>query len=331
MATLKDIAVKAGVSIATVSYVLNNKGKISRETQEKVIKAARELGYQIDIKTRLHQYKKPNIIGVVTSNFGGPFFSRLLKSIEKSANDNGYHLIAYSTNIGSTDYFIKHVFNTHRPSGLIVMAYNVTDEILIKYSSQDFPIVTIDREIEGPHLYSVIIDNFQGAYDAVKYLIDCGHREIGFMGGAYNMVYETQLRYKGYCDALKDAGIDPEKQLYCQGAHTEKGGYTTAKMLLTQRKMPPAMFCTNDEMAIGVIKACTEAGVRIPDDVSIVGFDDIESAKNIKPSLTTIRQPMEELAETAVQTLVMAMHGNSPIKHIKLPTKLIIRESVKCL
>ncbi|MBM7581584.1 LacI family transcriptional regulator [Caldicoprobacter guelmensis] len=329
MATLKDVALKAGVSLATASYVINGKGKISEETARKVLQAASELGY-INSKNQLLRKHLPmkNIIGIATSNFKGPFFSELLACIEESAISNGYVLIGYTTAFISNDYSLRHIFDTHRPNGLIVTAYNISDKVLLKYSSSDFPIVTLDRKIEGDYIFSVTIDNYKGAYNIVKYLLECGHREIAFMGGSY-MTYETQMRYKGYCDALKECGIDPSTQIYCQGGRTIEGGYNTAKLLIAQNRIPEAMFCDNDEMAIGVIKACDEAGIKIPDDLSLAGFDDINLATHVKPALTTVRQPIKEWANVAVQTLIMAMHGSKTMKHLELTPEIVIRDSVK--
>ncbi len=328
VSTLKEVAEKANVSLATVSYVMNGKGDISDQTKERVLAAAEEVGYKSAARARKYGGEKENIMGIVTSNFRGPFFSQLLTSVEEAAIANGCHLMAYSTATGSSEQLLKHVFKTHRPSGLIVMAYNISDDILLKYSARDFPIVTIDRSVDGEHLWSVTMDNERGAYDAVRYLVSCGHREIAFMGGSF-MAYETQARYMGYCSALKEAGIDVASQLYCQGGHTESGGYSTAKILIAQKRMPSALFCANDEMALGVMLACREAGIRIPDDLSLIGFDNIETAKYVEPALTTVRQPVDEVGGMALQTLIMAIHGNNPVKHMRIPTELVIRKSVK--
>jgi len=329
MATLKDVALKAGVSLTTASYVINGKGNISEKTAQKVLQAANELGYISNKYPATDKsLMRKNIIGFATSNFKGPFFSELLGYIEESAISNGCLLVAYSTAIISDRCSPKHIFETHKPNGLILTAYNISDKVLLKYSSANFPIVTLDRKIEGDYIFSVTIDNFKGAYDIVKYLLECGHREIAFMGGSY-MTYETEMRYKGYCEALKEYGIDPSSQIYCQGGRVIEGGYNTAKLLIAQNRIPEAMFCDNDEMAIGVMKACNEAGINIPEDLSLVGFDDISLATHVKPALTTVRQPIKEWANAAVQTLIMALHGSKTMKHLELSPEVVVRESVK--
>jgi LacI family transcriptional regulator len=332
MATLKDVAAKAQVSLATVSYVMNNKGNISEATRLKVLKAAEELNYKPSNIVKEDKRDQVKVIGTVTSHIIGPFHGEFLAGIEENAKQNGYHFMAFTTS-GNAYYerYIQYIFKERKPSGAVVLNYNITDQTLIKYSSKDFPIVVADsRELDSEYIWNVMVDNVMGGYQATKYLLDCGHREIAFMGGSI-AIYEVHMRYKGYCDALRERGLNPEKQLYCQGNHTKSGGYNTARMLIAQNQVPQAMFCANDEMAIGVIEACMEAGIRIPEDISIIGFDDIELASYVKPALTTVRQPVEELARAAVQTLIMAMHGNNPVKLMKLPTELVIRESVKRL
>ncbi|MNC18924.1 HTH-type transcriptional repressor PurR [compost metagenome] len=208
-----------------------------------------------------------------------------------------------------------------------MLAHNITDEILQAAGSLRFPIVVMDRLIAGEGLINVVVDGELGGYSATRYLIEKGHEHIAYISGPANS-YDNALRYKGFQRAMQEAGLEEKTKWKLSGGFIREGGYKSTKMMLMQGELPTAVFYANDEMAVGGMKALEEGGISVPDDISVIGFDDIQLAEYIQPPLTTIRQPMYESGSLAGHLLFQMLNGDTVNDFYKLKIELVERKSV---
>lgn len=326
MATIKDVARLAGVALSTASYALSGDHRVSAKTREKVLEAARQLnyhknGFAMDLKR-----SRTNTIALILADLSGPFYSELIRSVQEVALSNGYDLIACSS-MGERDSTAVRFLREKRVDGAVVLAYNMTDEVLHASAGPNFPIIAMDRVISGEGLVSIIVDGESGGYEATRYLIDKGHRKVAYISGPSNS-FANSLRYQGFLRAMKEAGLEEQAKWRLSGGFIRDGGYKATKMMLMQGELPTAIFYGNDEMAIGGLKAFEEGGIRVPEDISIIGFDDIELTEFIQPPLTTIRQPMYESGSLAGHLLFQMLNGESVNESYKLNVQIIERQSV---
>jgi LacI family transcriptional regulator len=325
MATIKDVAKLAGVAVSTASYALNNSSKISPGTKRKVIDAAVQLNYQKNGLARDLKLNKTQTIGLILSDLSGPFYSELIKGVQEVTLSNEYDLIACSSLGGYSSTAVKFL-KEKRVDGVIVLAANIDDLIIMESVREDFPIVVLDRELTANSIINVSVDNIHGGYLAAKHLLDAGHQDILFVGGPPNS-RDNQLRYQGFLNALTEREIHYTPKWNLEGKFTREGGYYTAKMIMMQGKLPSAIFCANDEMAIGAVQAFQESGLQVPFDISVVGFDDIEIVQYMNPPLTTVKQPKYEMGSLAAHLIFQALNGDIPTREYVLPTELIVRNS----
>ncbi|MBO7745364.1 LacI family DNA-binding transcriptional regulator [Paenibacillus sp. MWE-103] len=323
MSTIKDVAKQAGVSVATVSYVLNNDPRVSEQTRQKVLSVVDALNYRPNATARNLKRRKTETIALFVTGFGGPFFSSVIEGLQEVVESNGYDLIACSTGNDSSSRFLQEkLFDA-----AVVFGPTIPDELLVQMASRSFPIAVMDRELKADHVHQVLINNVQGAYNATKHLAGLGYRTIGYLSGGVNS-YNNQKRFEGYKSALEDAGLPFQIAYTAQGHFTEQGGYQATRSLIMSGKVPEAIFSANDEMAIGCIQALTEAGYKVPEDVAIVGFDDLRISSYVRPALTTIKHPMREWGSIVTHTIFQALlDGLDEPKKIMLDTELVVRES----
>lgn len=324
--TIKDVAKKANVSISTVSYAINGSERISEETRERVLKVARELNYVANTNAKLLKQKKTKAIGLFFNSWLGPVYSELVKGVEHVVHQQGYDLVACSCygNENSTAY--KYLRN-NMVDGAVVLTSLFDDQFLKSIASKDLPLVVLDREITAPHVYNVLIDNFGGAFSATKALIAAGSKRVFCFTGPQES-YDGQKRLEGYIAALGYYNIGFDSDLLIQSDFTEQTAYEQMKQLLEQGERPTAIFSTNDEMAIGIMRAAKEAGIAIPNDMKVVGFDNIRLAELYTPGLTTVSYQQTDMGELAAKLLFQAINGEDPEELKVLPTKLITRETL---
>ncbi|MGG1311312.1 MULTISPECIES: LacI family DNA-binding transcriptional regulator [Cohnella] len=325
MATLKDVARKAGVALSTASYALNNRSEVSEETRNKILKAAEELNYKPNGTARDLKQARTKTIGLILSDLSGPFYSELIRSIQEVSYASGYNMIACSS-YGGENSTARKFLEERRTDGIILLANNIDNDFIKRTAGKQFPIVVLDREISAPHVWSATVDNTKGACQAVEYLIGLGYGEIGYLSGPVASP-DNEKRFEGYQKALQEHGLAFRQQWVYQGYFTKQGGYEAAQAMLAQKQLPRAIFSANDEMAIGAMEAFMEAGLRIPEDIAVIGFDDIELARYIRPGLTTVRQPNRQLGNIATHMLLRALNGDTDIENVRLETELIVRES----
>ncbi|HCG5528313.1 TPA: substrate-binding domain-containing protein [Vibrio parahaemolyticus] len=334
MATMKDIAKLAGVSTSTVSHVINKTRFVSEEISERVNNAAKELNYYApSALARSLKVNRTKTIGMLVTTSTNPFFGEVVKGVERSCYHKGYSLILCNTE-GDNER-MRQSINTllqKRVDGLILMCSSLEGERIDVFERYpDIPVVVMDW---GPMLFTSdkIQDNsLRGGYLAAKYLIDCGHTEIGCITGPL-IKHQAQMRYEGYKRAMNEAGLEFNANWIIESDFECEGGYQAFKKMAERGTLPSSIFVSNDMMAMGVINAANELGIKVPDDLSIIGYDGIHIAKFMSPSLTTIHQPKYRLGQAAVETLVRRLDDKSnEAQVVQLEPTLVIRNSVKLL
>jgi len=331
--TIKDVAKKAGVSVSTVSKVINENYKVSEKTKRKVLKAIEELNYLPNFTARSLVLKKTQTIGVVLPDIHGEFFSEVIKGIDKKARERGYHVLITSSHsdIKELDEVLFSLVNG-RVDGLIIMNPTLKTSYVESRLLKKLPIVLLNCCADMLDADIILIDNFTGAYNLTKHLLKHGHRKIAVITGPEDNTDSIE-RLRGYKTALIDLGIEPTQVLIFQGDFTEKSGYEAMRLITSLSERPTAVFALNDDMAIGAMMYAKKSGLKIPDDIAIAGFDDIPMASYIHPSLTSVHVPIDKVGILAAEKLLNRIEGKSDAKFSKttLETTLIVRESCGCL
>ncbi|AQM70480.1 ribose operon repressor [Vibrio campbellii] len=334
MATMKDIAKLAGVSTSTVSHVINKTRFVSEEISERVNNAAKELNYYApSALARSLKVNRTKTIGMLVTTSTNPFFGEVVKGVERSCYHKGYSLILCNTE-GDNER-MRESINTllqKRVDGLILMCSSLEGERIDVFERYpDIPVVVMDW---GPMLFTSdkIQDNsLRGGYLAAKYLIDCGHKEVGCITGPL-IKHQAQMRYEGYKRAMLEAELEFNANWIVESDFECEGGYQAFKKMVERGPLPSSIFVSNDMMAMGVINAANELGIQIPEQLSIIGYDDIHIAKFMSPSLTTIHQPKYRLGQAAVETLLRKLDEKSDeAQVVQLEPTLVERKSVKYL
>lgn len=331
--TLEDVAKLAGVSHMTVSLVIRNDKRITEETRQKVLKAIKELNYQPNYLARGLAGGKTNTIAVVATFFSSFFELNILKGMEMVSNEPEYYLNQYATRGG---YKIKkkilmNLVNSKRADGVIVLNIRPSADIVRFYKKNKVPLILIEEEVKGVH--TIKSDNFSGAKKAVSYLIKKGKRKIGLVIGKYENKFSALSsieRFNGYKLALKENGIEIDKRMIFQIEDFYfEDGIKALEYFISEGIKPDAIFCAaGDMVAMGIIKEAQKRKIKIPEDIAIIGFDDIVVSEIVNPSLTTVRQPIEKMGQEAYKLAVNAVEGKitEPQKLVFEP-ELIIRES----
>lgn len=328
--TLKDIAREAGVSATTVSRALNNKQDINSVTKEKILKIAKELGYTPNAVARGLKIQQTRTIGVAIADISDPFFAPIVKGIEKTARENGYHLILCDTDEDyETEKEALQTLIEKRVDGLLVTPSQTNYEDIVQLKRQHIPFVLLGRHFNFQLLEAdyVATDDIEGAFSAATYLIRKGHRRILFINGP-DYVSSAKERLAGYKRALLEAGVEIDESLIRAGGLKMEDGYRIMREVLRDPLQFTAVLAYSDFVALGVIKALNEAHLRIPQDVAVIGYDDIDVAAFLEVPLTTVKIPKHELGAEGFKLLKKRMEekGSFP-QRVILPTELIIRKS----
>lgn len=330
MATIKDVAARAGVSISTVSHVLNHTRRVSEEATRNVLEAVNALNYAPNSVARSLKVNHTRTIGLLVTASVNPFFAEVVKGVEEYCFSQGYSLILCNTEnkIDRQRHYLRMLMEK-RVDGLLMICTDMDVEIqTLLRSYQSVPQVVMDWGGECDFA-NVINDNVRnGAYQAARYLVSQGHQDIACITGHIDK-QTTQLRLEGVRDALAEAGLTLDKQRLLVGDYEIQSGYDAMRSLIDSKNLPTAVFAFDDVMALGAISAAWQAGLRIPEDISIVGYDDIEMARFSHPPLTTIRHPKAELGELAVELLVSRIRNKElSTEALTMQPELIIRQSV---
>jgi len=322
------VAEKAGVSVNTASRAINNKSDINEETKKKVLKIAQELGYVRNATAVALRTRKTRTIGVVIADNRNPFYAEVLNGMEAAAREKNYHIILANT---QRDYKKEeeaiNLLLTKRVDGLLITPVQDRDDDIKNLIDANIPFVIVGRDFENIEVDAVYNDEVKGGFLATEYLINKGHKRIALVDG---FLYKSPARgrLEGYKKALKKYGIPLDGDLLSVGDIDVKDGYERTKQLLEKELNFTAIFAYNDMMAFGAMQAIKEKGLRIPEDIGLVGYDDIPFSSLISPALTTIRLQKQDLGVESVKLLFSRMNGNrKKAKKIMLDVELIIRET----
>ena len=330
--TIKDIAREAGVSVTTVSRVLNNKADVSDKTREKVLKIIDRLNYNPNSIARGLVMNKTYTIGLIVPDISNAFFAEIAKAIEDELREYGYSVIFCNTdNDKDREKESIDLLRSKQVDGLIgAFSHDSKDEVLA-LGKAGFPIVQIDRLVDDSQIPFVIIDNILSGYEATEYLIKKGHRRIAHITGALDT--NTGIRRaEGYRKALQEYGIEIDEELVMEGDFSQESGYLAMKEILERNKDLTAVFAGNDMMALGAYRAIYAAGLKIPEDISIIGHDDFTLASLVSPALTTMQQPIYKIGKVAASLLIDIIKGKKNKEGlIVVNTSLIERSSVKTI
>jgi DNA-binding LacI/PurR family transcriptional regulator len=325
--SIYDIAKKAGVSPSTVSRALEDHPRISAETRKRIQELAQEMDYVPSTVAKSLAANKTWIIGMVLPTISDPFMGRIVEGVEQVAIEAGFNVItSTSQNDRQREIAIIKMFQKRRVDGIIVITSHSLDRYPQFFGSSKVPIVIINEQKPGETLHFVTVDDAYGAHLAIEHLLALGHRRIGYVG-VTNRLQSNQHRLRGYQDALKAAGIAFDPTLVFSDSRIEdhvKTGEASLEPLLSAGAT--AVFCYNDSVAIGLLAVCHKRGLSIPDDLSIVGYDDIDIAAYTLPPLTTVRQPRFELGYQALQMVLQLLDDQEP-ENLIVPIELVVRET----
>lgn len=319
-----DVAKKSGLSVVTVSRVINQAGTVREGNRQKVLQAMKELDYQPNAAARSLARGKTGIIGVAISNLNDSFFDAVVKEMNDRLAERGYFLaLSISSDVFTS--FENSLFQEDRVDGLIVVSPTNEDAYVAELRKKKIPFVLLDNQQTHESVSSVIIDNFKGGYEATKHLIELGHTEIAHIRGSQPFLSSAE-RERGYIYAMQEAGLN---NLWIQqGEFSISSGYEIADTWIRNEKMPTAVFAADDYIALGFMDACKTVGYQIPHDISIIGFDDQLFACEFRPYLTTVRQPAIELGRSAVEELMRWIDGVTETHQtIKLMPELVVRQT----
>lgn len=332
MATIYDVARAAGVSISTVSHVLNSTRYVSDQTKAQVLQAVAELNYRPSSLARALVRQETQTIALIVPDNVNPFFAELAHGIEDYGFRAGYNVILCNSNRDRTkELAYLDMLISKRVDGLIYMTVDKSEELLQPLLDNHIPVVTFDRDYRN--LDAIMLDNFRGGYEAAQHLLRLGHTRIACISGP-DILTRSGDRVRGYRQAMVDAGVAAPEALLVRGDWTYQSGQDTAARLFALPSPPTAIFACNDTMAVGAISYLTQKGLRVPEDVSVVGFDNIALSAFSCPPLTTVATPVDEVGQRLCQLLLDRINGELPPEphRFVIQGELVIRESTaKCL
>lgn len=327
MSNIRAVAKKAGVSIATVSRAFTNPEKVSKNSLKKVMDAVDAVGYRPNMMARNFRSAKAYAVVVLVPDFANLFYTKVIRAIQETAIQNGYNILLGETrdNERREAEYIRLV-ESRQADGVIQLRPHTPDYKLLP--NQHIPAVAACGASGTPYV-SVRMDHAAASLSIMNYLISMGHKRIGCIAGLEDNPHSID-RFEGYKQALADAGIEFDPELVFEGDFTMSSGHAGGEYFANMPDRPTAVFSMNDEMAVGAIKAFKEVGLKVPEDVSITGFDDLPFATYTDPALTTVRQPAEEMGKKAMQLLLQIMDGKEINQsEFILKHDFVVRESVK--
>jgi len=328
--TMDDVAERARVSRQTVSRVLHSNDYVSERTRQEVEKAIKALGYFPDPVARSLAHNRTYLVAVVVTEFTGYTRARVLVGAEAEARKQGYNVFICGSEAGELgEPLDSPLLNSQRAEGVLVLYRGSSRDHhrLLDTVRPGLPVVTIGYAPKNPNVTRILVDNRRGAYQAVKHLLDCGHRRIAEVAGPKGR-YDADERARGSRKALREAGIQPDEKLLRYGNWTPDSGYEQTIQLLEQGISFSAVFAHSDLMALGCMQALKDGGARIPEDVGVIGFDDISITQFVDPPLTSVHQPFFEMGQAAMRVLIDRISGKKPNStKVVLPTNLVVRRS----
>ncbi|WNQ13989.1 LacI family DNA-binding transcriptional regulator [Paenibacillus aurantius] len=327
MVTRDDVARHAGVSVAVVSYVVNNKNNVKEVTRQKVLKAIQELGYNPNLAARNLKTKKAGQLGVLFNSLANPFETGISLGLEERARQYGYSLI-FHTFIDTEEEKLKTIF-MGRTDGILLLGQNLKAETIDYFSRLEIPLYSITTPVSAhPYVKYMDIDWYEAMLCLITHLKKLGHRHIGFMTNT-SSDHHHQVRYRFFAEAMKASGlVFQEKTMLLKAENLESAYQVMNKKLCANRQLPfSAMICANDLMAIGLLSACRDFGLSVPEDLSVAGCEDILMASHTTPTLTTVRFPRREIGFKSIEAIMRHTNSRIQLQNEKIDFELIIRQS----
>jgi LacI family transcriptional regulator len=329
MATIRDVAKWAGVAPITVSRVINNSDYVSQETRKRVEATIAELGYVPNVLARSLRSKRTSMLALVLTDITNPFWTTVARGVEDAAREAKFTVIFCNTDESEVeqDHYLRDLLQKQVDGVLLVPARSTADSVAF-IQKQGTPVVVLDRRVPNARVDVVRCDSEGGAYQLTRLLLSLGHRRIAMLSGPQG-VSTADDRVAGYRRALAEAGLDVSVELIQYGEFTQVSGYEMTQQVLAVTPQPSALFAGNNFIAIGALRALRDTGLEIPEDVALVGFDDLPPALLIDPFLTVAAQPAYEMGQQATELLLARLSGEAPAAYqeIVLPTEIIVRES----
>jgi DNA-binding LacI/PurR family transcriptional regulator len=324
---IRTVAERANVSIATVSRTINNNPSVNAKMAKRVWEAIRELDYFPNTQARALVSGRSGIFGLIVSEITNPFFPELIQGFEDVAVANGYEILVSSTNYDPKRMAlcIRRMLE-RKVEGVAVMTFGIEEPLLEQLAERNIPMVFVDMGPQHPGISLLKVDYHHGIRQGVQHLAALGHRNISFISGPKRL-HSAQSRLDAFSQSLRECGITPDPAWLLEGDHTLEGGIRVMEKILAGKKLPTAVMCSNDMTAIGVLHKLYRAGLRAPDDLSLIGFDDIQMARVTIPPLTSIQMSRLDLARAAVTALRAHVEGTAPQREYKIDTHLVVRES----
>ena len=333
--TIHDIAKKLNIAASTVSRALNNNPLISEATRKRIKKTADEMGYRPNILAANFRTKKTNTIGVIVPLINRHFFSSVISGIEDVAYEHGFAVtISQSNDNFEKEDKIAHTLFANRVDGLILSIgmETKTFEHLKLFSDRNIPLVLFDRVVDEIEAHKIVVDDFGGGYHATKHLIERGAKRIAHIGGPLNLkIYKN--RQAGFYKALKESGLEIDESLIINNSLTRADGIKAIQKLIQNNKLPDAIFCANDTTALSCIIYLQGKGIKVPDEIAIIGFSNEPFSEVVTPSISTIKQPGFLMGQKAAELIINQINNKSAkpnFETITMPTELIIRKSSEC-
>jgi DNA-binding LacI/PurR family transcriptional regulator len=329
-ANIRDVASRAGVSIATVSRAVNHISTVDPELARRVWKAVEEVGYLPNTQARALVSGRSRILGLIVSEITNPFFPELVKEFEDLAVAQGYEVMIGSTNYDPvrTELLIRRM-QQRNLDGVAVMTFGIEEDLIQRLVEREFPLVFVDAGPDLPNIRVLKVDYAEGIRQAVQHLAALGHRRIAFVSGPLRLRSATARR-DAFLKSMAELGLSVPAEHLVEGDHTMEGGIAAAQQLMGLAELPTAVQCSNDMTAIGVLHGLYETTHKVPEDISVVGFDDIHLAQFMLPPLTTVQMSCKDLAFAAVEALRAGIERDHP-KAAKtewhIPTHLVVRQS----
>lgn len=332
--TIKDVAKMANVSPGTASRAINGKGYVNKKTKMRVLKAAEELKYRPNFNAKSLVTKKSNIIALIIPSIDNSYYAPLVKGAQENAEQNGFHLVCCTAdNVPERNIDLLKTFYDIRVDGVLLCVEESEkseeySKYLMSMKKNGMPIVMTGPRYGISGIDIIKAENVNSCLNAVEYLIESGHKEIAFIGGTKDTIVEKE-RISGYKQALISHDLEINNNFIYEGAFTYDSGYELMNRLLSSSHIPSAVFAANDIIAIGALNAIIDKGLNVPNDISLVGFDDIAMASMVRPMLTTVAQPNYEIGKAATGLLLERISGEAPpmARLVTLETTLKVRES----
>lgn len=330
--TMKDVAKHAGVSVSTVSYVLNNSGPVATSRRSRVLDAVRVLNYTPNESARSLKRRSTSAIGLVVPDLANQFFALVSEGVEQAAAERDVLVVLCAPEAtGRPEDHNARLLQSQRLDGVIYLSGASTTPAVILELAKSGPLVLVDEQIPGSELPAVVSNSRRGAREVAAYVLEQGHRQIVVIGGPPTL-WTAGQRLAGYREAFAAAGLDPDAVPVLGGDYQQRSGFELAKKVLSgpEEGRPTALLCANDLMALGALEYCRSAGISVPEDLSIAGFDDLPIARLVTPALTTVSQPARDLGYAAGRLLFDQLEGGEAAEPpAPLPATIVIRDSVR--